>query len=91
MEARLSSTEVRANTSPLQSSADSPEAAAQAAPALSEVGLYCASVLAATALNSGVDELGLRRLFTGCDETGLGLGPDFEAAVLSEHAALRAS
>ena len=38
-----------------------------------------------------MDEAGIRRLFTGCDEAGLGLGPDFEAAVLAEHAALRAS
>jgi hypothetical protein len=86
---------VEPNTSHLQDGSDpgQPErrAAAQAAPALSEAGRYCASVLAATALNSGVDEHGLRRLFTGCDEAGLGLGPDFEAAVLSEHAALRAS
>jgi hypothetical protein len=82
---------MHANTSPLQSSADGPEAAAQAAPALSEGSRYLASVLAATAIESGVDEDGIRRLFARCAEAGYGFLPECEAAVLAEHAALKAS
>jgi hypothetical protein len=80
---------MNANTSPLRG-ADDPDAAAQAAPALSPFGHYCASVLAATAIESGVDEDGIRRLFARCAEAGYGFAPECEAAVLSEHAALRA-
>jgi len=82
---------VEPNTSHVQDGSGPGRPASSAAPALSEASRYLASVLAATALNSGVAELGLRRLFTGCDEAGLGLGPDFETAVLAEHAALKAS
>ena len=49
------------------------------------------SVLAATAVESGVGEDGIRRLFAGCAEAGYGFPPECEAAVLAEHAALRAS
>ena len=52
---------------------------------------YPAAVLAASAYRSGVTEQGIRRLFAACDRIGLGLGPDAEAAVLAELAALRAS
>jgi len=79
---------VEPNTRPLQSSGSTPE---QAAPALSDLGRYCASVLAATAVESGVGEDGIRRLFAGCAEAGYGFPPECEAAVLAEHAALRAS
>jgi hypothetical protein len=37
-----------------------------------------------------VDEDGLRRLFARCAEAGYGFAPECEAAVLAEHAALRA-
>ena len=77
---------MHASSSPLQSG----EAASQAAPALSDLGRYCASVLAAVAIESGVDEDGIRRLFAGCAEAGYGFPPECEAAVLAEHAALRA-
>ncbi len=70
------------NTRPLQP--------AQAAPDLSPLGRYCVSVLASTAHRSGVDEDGIRRLFARCDQVGLGLGPGFEASVLSEFAAMEA-
>ena len=80
---------MHANTSPLQP-ADGPAAAAPAAPELSPIGRYCASVLAATAIESGVDEGGVRRLFARCAEVGYGFPPECEAAVLAEHAALRA-
>ncbi len=62
------------NTRPLQP--------AQAAPDLSPLGRYCVSVLASTD--------GIRRLFARCDQVGLGLGPGFEASVLSEFAAMEA-
>lgn len=78
------------NTSPLHG-ADDPGAAGQAVPALSPFGQYCASVLAATAVESGVDEDGIRRLFAGLDEAGYGFRPESVAAVLSEYAALKAS
>ncbi len=60
------------------------------APVLTPFGRYCASVLAALAIESGVDEDGFRRLFAGCAEAGYGFPPECEAAVLAEHAALRA-
>jgi hypothetical protein len=84
---------MHANTSPLQPSADGPDTTGPAAPApaLSPLGRSCASVLAATAIESGVDEHGIRRLFARCAETGFGLSADFEAGVLAEFAALRAS
>ena len=66
-------------------------AATPATPALSEVGRYCASVLAATAIESGVDEDGIRRLFARCAEAGDGFPPECEAAVLAEHANLWAT
>jgi len=78
---------VEPNTRPLQSSGSTPE---QAAPALSDLGRYCASVLAATAIQSGVDEDGIRRLFARCAEVGYGFPPGCEAAALAEFAALRA-
>ena len=81
---------MHANTSPLPG-ADGPDPAEQAAPALSSFGRYCASILAATAIESGVDEHGIRRLFARCAEAGYGFPPECEAAVLAEHAALRAS
>jgi hypothetical protein len=62
-----------------------------AAPVLTPFGRYCASVLAATAIESGVDEDGIRRLFARCAEVGYGFPAECEAAVLAEHAALRAS
>jgi hypothetical protein len=79
---------MHANTSPLQS-ADGSDTPGRAAPGLSPLGRYCASVLAAEAFESGVDEHGIRRLFARCAETGFGLSADFEAGVLAEHAALR--
>ena len=60
------------------------------APALSEGSRYLASVLAALALESGVDEDGIRRLFARCAEVGYGFPPGCEAAALAEFAALRA-
>ena len=77
------------NTSPLRG-ADDPAAAGQAVPALSPFGRYCASVLAASAVESGVDEDGIRRLFARCAEVGYGFPPGCEAAALAEFAALRA-
>jgi len=59
---------VEPNTSHVQDGSGPGRPASSAAPALSEASRYLASVLAATAIESGVDELGLRRLFTGCDE-----------------------
>jgi len=61
------------------------------APALSEGSRYLASVLAALALESGVDEDGLRRLFARCAEVSYGFPAECEAGVLAEHAALEAS
>ena len=78
---------MHASSSPLQPG----EAAVQAAPALSDLGRYCASVLAATAIESGVDEDGIRRLFARCADAGYGFPAECEAAVLAEHAALKAS
>jgi hypothetical protein len=60
-------------------------------PVLTPFGRYCASVLAALAIESGVDEDGIRRLFARCAEAGYGLPAECEAAVLAAHAALRAS
>ena len=66
-------------------------AAPAAAPVLPPFGRYCAAVLAATAIESGVDEDGVRRLFARCAEVGYGFPAECEAAVLAEHAALKAS
>ena len=102
---------MHASSSPLQPSADGPDATAAAAsspaadilarfrqigaggpaPVLTPFGRYCASVLAATAIESGVDEDGLRRLFARCAEAGYGFPAECEAAVPAEHAALKAS
>ena len=78
------------NTSHVQDGSGPGRPASSAAPALSEASRYLASVLAATALNSGVAELGLRRLFTRCAEAGYCFPAECEAAVLAKHAALRA-
>jgi hypothetical protein len=80
-----------ASISPLQPADGGPDAADQGTPVLSEDGRYCASVLAATAIESGVDEDGIRRLFARCAEAGYGFPAECEVAVLAEHAALKAS
>jgi len=102
---------MHASSSPLQPSADGPDATAATssppaaeilarfrqigpggpAPVLTPFGRYCASVLAALAIESGVDEDGIRRLFARCAEAGYGFPAECEAAVLAEHAALKAS
>jgi hypothetical protein len=78
---------VEPNTSQLQDGSGP----GRPAPALSDLGRYCASVLAVTAIESGLDEAGLRSLFARCAQAGYGFPPECEAAVLAEHAALKAS
>ena len=59
--------------------------------ALTPLGRYCARVLAASAHRSGQDTESLRRVFSGCEAAGYGMGGDFEWVALSELTALAVS